>query len=181
MSLLVRARQFALTTTVAVAVTVPAFAAAAPASAAPTTAAAPAAAAAGKTSVVSADRKRKSSRAAAVRRSALSRGYGLRGVPYRYGGSTPSGFDCSGFTSYVYKKAGKSIPRTASAQRRATTRISRSSAVPGDLVFFHRGGRVYHVGIYAGSGKVLHAPRTGTRVRTEKIWTSNVSFGRVKA
>lgn len=179
MSLRLSARKLALTTTLAVAVTVPTFAAAGAASATPVTASAPTAAA--KATVVSADRKKKTSRAAAVRRSALSRGYGLRGVPYRYGGSTPAGFDCSGFTSYIYKKAGKSIPRTASAQRRATTRISRSSAVPGDLVFFHRGGRVYHVGVYAGSGKVLHAPRTGTRVRTEKIWTSNVSFGRVKA
>lgn len=132
-------------------------------------------------SAATAKRQPKSSRAAAMRRTVVARGSALKGTPYRYGGTTPSGFDCSGFTQYTYKKAGKSIPRTASAQRRATTRISRSAAVPGDLVFFHRNGRVYHVGLYAGGNKVLHSPRTGSHVKIESIWTSNVSFGRVSA
>jgi len=108
----------------------------------------------------------------------MSRGNALKGVPYRYGGSTPRGFDCSGFTSYVYRQAGVHIPRTASAQRRAARYISRSSARPGDLVFFHHGGRVYHVGIYAGGNRVLHSPRPGKRVSTVHIWTRGVSFGR---
>jgi cell wall-associated NlpC family hydrolase len=108
----------------------------------------------------------------------MSRGLSLRGVPYRYGGSSPRGFDCSGFTSYVYRQAGVGLPRTASAQRRAARWISRSNARPGDLVFFHRGGRVYHVGIYAGGNRVLHSPRPGQRVHVARIWTRSVSFGR---
>lgn len=102
-----------------------------------------------------------------------------KGDPYRYGASGPSAFDCSGLTSYSYKRAGKSLPRSSGAQRSATKRISRSKARKGDLVFFHGRGGVYHVGLYEGGNKILHAPYSGTRVRTEKIWTSNVSFGRV--
>lgn len=102
------------------------------------------------------------------------------GVPYVYGGSTPSGFDCSGFTSYVFAQAGKSLPRTSSAQAAATIRISASQAVPGDLVFFTGSGGVYHVGIYAGGGSIIHSPRPGTSVRYEQIWTSSVFYGRVR-
>jgi cell wall-associated NlpC family hydrolase len=121
-----------------------------------------------------------SSRAAATRRTVVSKAHSLRGTPYRYGGESPSGFDCSGFTQYVYGRAGKHIPRTASAQRSATKHVSRSEAVPGDLVFFHNSsGRVTHVGIYEGHNKVTHAPHTGSHVKTETIWTSHVSFGRV--
>jgi cell wall-associated NlpC family hydrolase len=106
-------------------------------------------------------------------------GESLKGVPYRYGGATPRGFDCSGFTSYVYRKAGVTLPRRASIQRAAARRISRSNARPGDLVFFHDSrGRVYHVGIYAGANRTLHSGRPGTRVRTEPIWTRRVTFGR---
>jgi cell wall-associated NlpC family hydrolase len=120
-----------------------------------------------------------SSRAAATRRTVVSKAHSLRGTPYRYGGETPSGFDCSGFTQYVYGRAGKHIPRTASAQRSATKHISRSDAQPGDLVFFlNSSGHVYHVGIYEGHNKVTHAPHTGSHVKTETIWTSHVSFGR---
>ena len=107
----------------------------------------------------------------------------LRGTPYRYGGTTPRGFDCSGFTRYVVRAAsGITLPRTAQAQRRATYRVSRASARPGDLVFFLSGsGRVYHVGVYAGHGYVWDSPRPGKRVSKRKIWTSHVSFGRVRA
>lgn len=140
-------------------------------------------AAAPTTHAASADRKKsasKSSRAASMRRTVVAKGHSLRGVPYRYGGETPRGFDCSGFTQYVYGKAGKHIPRTASAQRSASKHVSRSEAKPGDLVFFHNSsGRVYHVGIYEGDNKVTHAPHTGSHVKTERIWTSHVSFGRV--
>lgn len=179
MSLLNRVRGAVLSGGLAVAVAVPALPAvvASPAAAAPAIAAAQS-----QTSIpaVATEKRRKnsSSRAAARARVVISRGYALRGVPYRYGGSTPSGFDCSGFTSYVYRKAGVSIPRTASAQRRAAKWISRSSARAGDLVFFHKGGRVYHVGIYAGGNRVLHSPRPGKRVEVVNMWTRSVSFGR---
>jgi cell wall-associated NlpC family hydrolase len=103
----------------------------------------------------------------------------LKGTPYRYGGTTPRGFDCSGYTGYVYKKAGKKLPRTSRGQYSATKHISRTAAKPGDLVFFKSGGGVYHVGIYAGKNTVWHASRPGHPVAKAKIWTSRVAFGRV--
>ncbi len=103
----------------------------------------------------------------------------LKGRPYRYGGTTPRGFDCSGYTGYVYKKAGKKLPRTSRAQYSATKHISRAAAKPGDLVFFKSGGSVYHVGIYAGGNTLWHSSRPGKPVGKEKIWTSSVAFGRV--
>ena len=103
----------------------------------------------------------------------------LKGRPYRYGGTTPRGFDCSGYTGYVYKKAGKKLPRTSRAQYSATKHLSRKAARPGDLVFFKSGGgSVYHVGIYAGGNMLWHASRPGRPVAKAKIWTSRVAFGR---
>lgn len=101
------------------------------------------------------------------------------GVPYVYGGTTPAGFDCSGFTGYVMRQNGVSLPRTANAQKGASTRIDRSQAVPGDLVFFSSGGRAYHVGIYAGGNQMWDAPRSGKPVQLRTIWSSAVTFGRV--
>jgi cell wall-associated NlpC family hydrolase len=103
----------------------------------------------------------------------------LKGRPYRYGGTTPSGFDCSGYTGYVYRKAGKKLPRTARQQYSATRHLSRGAVKPGDLVFFKSGGGgVYHVGIYAGGNMLWHSSRPGRPVAKAKIWTSNVAFGR---
>jgi len=103
----------------------------------------------------------------------------LRGTPYRYGGTTTRGFDCSGYTGYVYKKAGKKLPRTSRQQYRATKHLSRKAARPGDLVFFKSGGgSVYHVGIYAGGNMLWQASRPGRPVAKSKIWSSNVAFGR---
>ncbi|ADB29752.1 NLP/P60 protein [Kribbella flavida DSM 17836] len=103
----------------------------------------------------------------------------LKGTPYRYGGTTPKGFDCSGYTGYVYKKAGKKLPRTSRAQYSATKRLSRKAAKPGDLVFFKSGGgSVYHVGIYAGGNMLWHSSKPGRPIGKAKIWSSNVAFGR---
>ncbi len=99
---------------------------------------------------------------------------GLLGIPYVYGGSTPSGFDCSGLTSYVYRKAGISIPRTASAQQRAATSVSNPK--PGDLVFF--GSPAYHVGIYTGPGMMIDAAKPGTVTRERAIFSGVSGYGR---
>lgn len=98
----------------------------------------------------------------------------LRGTPYRYGGASRSGFDCSGFTQYVYRQAGKSIPRTASAQAARATRVS--SPRPGDLIFW--GYPAYHTGIYLGGGKMIAARRPGTVVGVQNLWGSHY-FGRI--
>lgn len=101
------------------------------------------------------------------------------GVRYKRGGTSPkAGFDCSGFTRYVYKKAGKSIPRTSSAQRHAGKTISRKWAQPGDLVWFKD---FRHVGIYAGNGYIIDAPKPGKKVTKRKLWTSHVKYIRVAA
>lgn len=101
------------------------------------------------------------------------------GTPYCHGGNSPTCFDCSGFTQYVYKKTGSLLPHSANGQYKAVKRISKAKAKPGDLVFFMSHGNAYHVGIYVGNGKVLHSPKRGHKVRIERIWTSNVQYGRV--
>ncbi|WP_327120958.1 C40 family peptidase [Streptomyces sp. NBC_01341] len=103
-----------------------------------------------------------------------------KGAPYRYGATGPHRFDCSGLTLYSYRKAGKKLPRTAQQQYNKTRHISRSQRKRGDLVFFHAGRGVYHVGIYAGSGRIWHSPKTGALVRLEKIWSNSVWYGRVR-
>lgn len=103
------------------------------------------------------------------------------GTPYVWaggngGGPTLGGFDCSGLTQYAMKQgAGIDIPRVAEAQRVAADTISASQAKPGDLVFF--GIPAYHVGVYIGGGKMIHAPHTGASVRVESV--SNVKPGPV--
>ncbi len=98
----------------------------------------------------------------------------LFGIPYVYGGTSTSGFDCSGYTQYVYRLAGISIPRTASAQQRAATRVS--SPRPGDLVFF--GTPAYHVGIYVSPGRLADEQRPGTVSGNHSIWTTPSGYGR---
>lgn len=87
------------------------------------------------------------------------------GVPYRSGGSSPSGFDCSGLTSYVYKQYGVYLPRTTGGQLAYGGKISKSELKPGDLVFF-----TGHVGIYIGNGNMIHAPVPGKRVEITSIY-----------
>lgn len=101
------------------------------------------------------------------------------GDPYVYGAAGPDAFDCSGLTSYSFKRAGKTIPRTSSAQRGAARHVKAKHRRVGDLVFFHGSSGVYHVGIYAGKNRIWHAPSTGRTVTRENIWTSSVSYGRV--
>jgi cell wall-associated NlpC family hydrolase len=87
------------------------------------------------------------------------------GTPYRYGGASPRGFDCSGLVYYAYRKAGIHVPRTTRAQLRNARRIPPHQLQPGDLVFFKTGrGPVSHVGIYAGNNRFIHAPSSGKRV-----------------
>ena len=101
------------------------------------------------------------------------------GVGYRYGGSNPSGFDCSGYVQYVYRHLGLKLPRTADQQLHAVRRVSRSQARPGDLLFFVYGGYSSHVAIYAGNGMMYDAPHRGARVAKRKIYSASVVFGRV--
>lgn len=107
----------------------------------------------------------------------------LKGVRYSYGGTTPSGFDCSGFVQYVFRQAGRSITRTTASQYNETTRISQSQAQPGDLIFFKQDKSVDHVGIYLGDGKFIGAQTsTGVAVATftSGYWARYVAgFGRL--
>lgn len=96
------------------------------------------------------------------------------GTPYVYGGSSPSGFDCSGFTSYVYKQLGVNLNRTASGQAGNGTAVSKSDLQPGDIVLFsgYSGGGIGHAGIYVGNGNMIHSPRPGKSVCIESINSS---------
>ncbi len=85
------------------------------------------------------------------------------GKPYRWGGNGPGSYDCSGLTSYAWRAAGVSLPRTSRAQYGATRRISRSELQPGDLVFYH--SPISHVAMYIGNGQVVEAPNSGNSVR----------------
>jgi cell wall-associated NlpC family hydrolase len=96
------------------------------------------------------------------------------GVPYVWGGTTPAGFDCSGFTSYVYAQVGIDLPRTSSAQRYAGTVVSWADAEPGDLIWSPG-----HIAIYAGDGMQIEAPVPGKSVRYTSIWQSGPTFIRV--
>jgi len=89
----------------------------------------------------------------------------LIGTPYHFGGADARGFDCSGLVLYVYGTVGIAIPRTAAEQQRAAFAVATAQLAPGDLVFFRiRSRHVDHVGIYAGAGRFVHAPRAGLAV-----------------
>jgi murein DD-endopeptidase len=98
-------------------------------------------------------------------RSAADTAVRMVGKPYRYGGSTPAGFDCSGLVYYSYARAGVSVPRNTDGLRRATRPVSHRDLRPGDLLFFDQNGRkASHVGIYLGNSEFVHAPSTGRHV-----------------
>lgn len=118
--------------------------------------------------------------AASPAKKALQIAASKKGSPYSWGATGPKRFDCSGLTLYSFKKAGKKLPRTAAAQYNKTKHISAKSRKTGDLVFFHSGSNVYHVGIYAGKGKIWHSPKSGEVVKLERIWTKSVWYGRVR-
>jgi cell wall-associated NlpC family hydrolase len=92
------------------------------------------------------------------------------GVPYVYGGSSPAGFDCSGFVKFVYAQVGVSLPHSAAEQGRLGTRIPVAAAVPGDVVVLDGGS---HVGIYVGGGRMIDAPVPGRVVSVDAIYDSN--------
>ena len=91
------------------------------------------------------------------------------GVPYRYGGATRSGFDCSGLVQYSYDRAGKRLPRTTGQLWSATKAVDRDDIREGDLLFFRIEGKMSHVGLYVGNNRFVHAPSSGRVVSTEDL------------
>ncbi|WP_320040313.1 C40 family peptidase [uncultured Desulfobacter sp.] len=98
------------------------------------------------------------------------------GTPYRWGGISPKGFDCSGLVVHAYKKIGIHVPRTAKAQFKNCTSVPRKNIKPADLVFFSvpRRRGIVHVGIYIGKGQFVHAPGRGRKVRQASL--NNIYF-----
>lgn len=98
------------------------------------------------------------------------------GDPYRYGAAGPGAFDCSGLLQFSFRKAGISLPRTSAAQAKRARHIAKSKLRRGDLMFFSNGGRVYHAAMFLRRSKghilMVHAPRSGQRVRIDRPWTS---------
>jgi murein DD-endopeptidase len=105
------------------------------------------------------------------------------GKPYRYGGSTPKGFDCSGLVNYSFAQAGVRVSRDTRALREQGVLVRTSTLRRGDLVFFDQEGKKYsHVGIYLGEGVFVHAPSSGGKVRTDSLeaeyWSRHFVEGR---
>lgn len=102
------------------------------------------------------------------------------GRPYKYGGASPAGFDCSGLVQYSFRQAGITLPRNTVQQRSATRLIKVAELRRGDLLFFNQEGKKYgHVGIYLGDGKFVHAPSSGKSVRSDALsnpyWKKHLS------
>jgi murein DD-endopeptidase len=99
-----------------------------------------------------------------IRESVVETALGQVGRPYRYGGSDPSGFDCSGLVQYSYAQAGVKVPRTSDEQRDSGSRISLDEARPADLLFYRFEDKTLHVAIYLGHNEMVHAPSSGKQV-----------------
>lgn len=115
----------------------------------------------------------------------ISSAMGFLGVAYRFGGTSPTGFDCSGFMQYVFRKAyAVNLPRTSAEQATVGVPVSRSELQAGDMVFFRTAGgnRISHVGMYVGNDRFIHAPRTGKRIEitslSNKYWNSKYATAR---
>lgn len=106
----------------------------------------------------------------------IKKAQSLKGIPYKWGGTSTKGFDCSGYTQYVFNKVmHKNIGRVVGDQAKKGHAVKKSSAKPGDLIIFGN----YHVGIYAGGGNIWHASRPGKPVKKEKIWTRGYTVRRL--
>lgn len=100
----------------------------------------------------------------------IARAKHLIGSPYRAGGTTPSGFDCSGFMQYVFRMVDVNLPRTSRDMAGVGVRVERSELQQGDMVFFaHSGGRISHVGMYVGDGQFIHSPSSGKTVEITRL------------
>jgi cell wall-associated NlpC family hydrolase len=91
------------------------------------------------------------------------------GVRYRYGGSGPQGFDCSGLVHYAYRQAGVAVPRTTGQLWAAAANVDRSDLRAGDLLFFRIEGKMSHVGMYLGERRFVHAPQSGRSVSVASL------------
>ena len=109
---------------------------------------------------------------------AVAAAMSMQGVPYRWAGADPSGFDCSGLMMWAWARAGRSLPHSSAAQYGATRRVSSSDLQPGDLVFY--GSPIHHVGMYIGGGQIVHAPHSGDVVRVASMGYvgSPIGYGR---
>lgn len=108
---------------------------------------------------------------------------GVVGTPYRFGGSTPQGFDCSGLVQYSYARAGMQVPRTMQGLWANSRPVSIKQIRPGDLLFFNQEGKLNsHVGLYIGNDRFVHAPSTGKHVSTASLanryWRQHFSSAR---
>jgi cell wall-associated NlpC family hydrolase len=91
------------------------------------------------------------------------------GRPYRYGGNTPQGFDCSGLVQFSFKRAGMKVPRSSTTQHAKSRKVSFSGLARGDLLFFDLEAKNSHVGIYLGGNRFVHAPSSGKHVRVDML------------